>query len=681
MNAGLKRLLRPKSIAVIGGGTWCENVIRQSGAFGFEGDIWPVHPGRAKIAGLPTYPDIEALPTAPDAAFIGINRHATIEAVATLSEKGAGGVVCFASGFLEAKAEDSSGANLQAQLLQAAGDMTVIGPNCYGFINALDGALLWPDQQGLQHLQSGVAIITQSSNIAINLTMQRRGLPLAYVVTAGNQAQTGLAEIGMEILRDDRVTALGLHIEGIGDIRALEALADTARMTGKSIVALKVGNSDQARAATVSHTASLAGSAAGASALLRRLGIAQVATLPELTEALKLLHVTGPLPSNHIASLSCSGGEASLMADLAGPCGIVFPALTDICNNALRKALGPMVSLANPLDYHTYIWGDVKAMTTTFGAIMQGDIALGIVVADFPRNDRCDPADWDCVIDAVIAAQKASGKPMAIAASLPENMSERVAIRLIENGIIPLCGLPEALTAARVGAECGQIHPAPPQPVLLPQTPNRYAPLNEAKAKAALAAYGVQVPHACRADSIQDLARALQGLAYPLVLKGEGLAHKSEAGAVVLGLANADQVLNAAKDMPTNSFLVEEMITGCLCELLVGVVLDPAHGYVLTLGAGGVLTELLRDTASLLIPASRADIKSALRGLRIYAQLNGYRGSPAADLPAVIDAVMAIQSYVIDNHGQAIEIEVNPLMCLADDAIAADALIRTGEKT
>ncbi len=173
----------------------------------------------------------------------------------------------------------------------------------------------------------------------------------------------------------------------------------------------------------------------------------------------------------------------------------------------------------------------------------------------------------------------------------------------------------------------------------------------------------------------------LQGLAYPLVLKGEGLAHKSEAGAVVLGLDNTKQVLSAAKDMPANSFLVEEMITGCLCELLVGVVLDPAHGYVLTLGAGGVLTELLRDTASLLIPASRADIETALRGLKIYAQLKGYRGRPAADLSAVIDAVIAIQSYVIDNHGQVAEIEVNPLMCLAGGAIATDALIRTGEKT
>ncbi len=680
MSAGLQRLLRPRSIAVIGGGVWCENVIRQCLSFGFDGDIWPVHPNREKIAGVPAVRTISDLPRAPDAAFVGINRHATLGAVADLADLGAGGAVCFASGFLESEGEDGDGANLQEHLLQAARDMTLIGPNCYGYINALDGALLWPDQHGAQKVDSGVAIITQSSNIAINLTMQRRGLPLAYVVTAGNQAQTGLADIGAALLQDERVTALGLHIEGIGDIRAMENLASIARDLGKPVVALKVGKSDQARAATVSHTASLAGSAAGAEALLKRIGIVQVSTLPEMAEALKLLHMSGPLASNRIASLSCSGGEASLMADLAAPCGVIFPPLSAPQKKRLRKALGPMVSLANPLDYHTYIWGDSAAMKAAFGAMMSGDVALGVVVADFPRDDRCDPAGWDCVIEAAIAAKKAGGKPMAITASLPENMPEGVAARLIENGIVPLCGLSEALTAARVGAECGQEQPAPTRPVLLPRTPHRTVTLLEGDAKAALAAAGVRVPKAHCGVSIQEIAAVLQGMTYPVVLKGEGIAHKTEAGAVVLELGDAEQVLSAASDMPADSFLVEEMITGCLCELLIGVVLDPAHGYVLTLGAGGVLTEILCDTQSLLIPATRDDVEIALRGLKIFAQLKGYRGRPAADLPAIIDAVMAIQSYVINNHGHVAEIEINPLMCLAKGAIAADALIRTGEK-
>lgn len=679
MSTGLQRLLRPKTIAVIGGGAWCENVIRQSRAFGFAGPIWPVHPTRSEISGTPAFASINALPDAPDASFIGINRHATIQTVADLSKRGAGGAVCFASGFLEAESEDQNGADLQDQLLMAAGDMTLIGPNCYGFINALDGALLWPDQHGAIKTGSGVAIITQSSNIAINLTMQHRGLPLAYMVTAGNQAQTGLAEIGMALLEDSRVTALGLHIEGIGDIRVFEALASKARTLGKSIIALKVGQSDQARAATISHTASLAGSEAGATALLERLGIAQVQTLSQLIEALKLLHVTGPLASNHLASMSCSGGEASLMADLAQDCGVTFPALTKVQHKDLHATLGPMVKLANPLDYHTYIWGDTAAMADTFSAMMHPDLGLGILVSDFPRADRCDAADWDCVINAISQTRQRTGVPLAIAASLPENMPEDIAARLIKQGITPLCGLSEALVAARVGAECGQPKPAA-EPALLPRPPTASKTLTEAQAKTALAAYGLQIPPARHAQNLSDLPRLISTLNFPLVLKGEGIAHKTEAGAVALNLTSADQVMAAAKTMPTDSFLLEEMVTGAIAELLIGVVLDPAHGYVLTLGAGGTLTELLDDTASLLIPATAGDIKVALQTLKTYRLIKGYRGKPAADLDAIIQAVLSIQAYIIDQHGQIDELEVNPLICLPKGATAADALTQTGEK-
>ena len=238
---------------------------------------------------------------------------------------GIGGAVCFASGFREAAAELEDGVGLQEELVTAAGDMPILGPNCYGFINALETASLWPDQHGLAKVSSGVAIISQSSNIALNLTMQARGLPIAYIMTVGNQAQSGLSHIGEALLDDDRVTAIGLHIEGIDDLKSFEAFARQAWACGKPVVALKTGRSDQAQAATVSHTASIAGSSAGATALFDRLGIAEVQSLPVLLETLKLLHVHGPLKSARIASLSCSGGEASLMADLGLAHDVVFP--------------------------------------------------------------------------------------------------------------------------------------------------------------------------------------------------------------------------------------------------------------------------------------------------------------------------------------------------------------------
>jgi acyl-CoA synthetase (NDP forming) len=190
----LERLLRPRSIAAIGG-LQARRVVEQCRLMGYEGDIWPVHPTRKEVEGLPAYASVAELPGSPDAAFIGVNRHLTIKIVKQLRARDCGGAICYASGFLEA---DETGGRLQSELKEAAGDMPVLGPNCYGLINYIDGALLWPDQQGGRRLkkgQRGVAIIAQSSNIAINFTMQRRGLPLAYILTAGNQAIVGTSEM------------------------------------------------------------------------------------------------------------------------------------------------------------------------------------------------------------------------------------------------------------------------------------------------------------------------------------------------------------------------------------------------------------------------------------------------------------------------------------------------------
>ncbi len=678
MTSGLDRLFRPKTIAVIGGGSWCSNVIVKCREFGFSGMIYPVHPTKDSIDGVSCISAISELPEAPDACFIGINRVATIEAVRELSEIGAGGAVCFASGFLEAVGEDANGADLQSQLLNAAGDMTIIGPNCYGFVNYLDSALLWPDQHGGVRVDSGVAIITQSSNIAINITMQRRGLPIAYVVTAGNQAQTGLSDIGKALLSDPRVTALGMHVEGIDDLRGFEKLADTARALGKPIVVLKVGKSTHAQAATISHTASLAGSDAGATALFQRLGMAQVSSLPELLEALKLLHVTGPLASHNIASMSCSGGEASLMADSAVARSIMFPELTDSQHTKLRDALGPMVKLANPLDYHTYIWGDPAALAKTFTAMMEPHLALGVLICDFPRSDRCNLSEWDGVIDGVEAASKASGCPMAITASLPDNMPEDVAIDLVARGIVPFYGLDETLAAIEAAAFCGRAHINGP-PVLEPKTAQNVKILTEADAKTALSAFGVRIPQSHVAHSADEAGKIAAEIGFPVVLKGQGIAHKSEAGAVVLNLTSKADVVGAAKSMPLGSFLVEEMVVDAVAELLIGVVLDPAHGYVLTLAAGGVLTELLADSVSMLIPSTAKDVEIAIEQLRISKLLQGFRGQPAANINAIVDAVMAVQRYVIENAGRIEEVEINPLLCTPQTAIAADALIRSGE--
>lgn len=668
----LERFLRPTSIAVIGGGAWCEAVLEQCRKIGFDGALWAVHPKRDNLAGVKTVARIADLPAAPDAAFVGVNRDATIEVIGELAAMGAGGAVCFASGFRESGAED-----LNQRLIAAAGDLAILGPNCYGVLNYLDRVALWPDQHGGAVVESGVAIVTQSSNIAINLTMQQRGLPVAYVVTAGNQAQQGIAAIAAQILRDPRVTALGLHIEGFGDIRAFEALADLARALGKPIVALKVGTSHEARAATVSHTASLAGSDAGAAALMSRLGILRARSLTGFLEVLKLMHVFGrfaPRPAGPcITSLSCSGGEASVMADAAQASGVRFAPLSTAQRDALAVALGPLVTLANPLDYHTFIWRDRAAMAGIFATMTGPDIDLTVIVLDFPRADRCGLDDWQIAVAAIEDAARTTGARFAVVASLGENLPEDIARRLIAGGIVPLTGIDDAMSAI---ALAGSATIQTTAPVLLPRpAPKTLHTLTEAAAKLALAAHGVVIPEGARASTAQLAGDLAQKIGFPVVLKGEGIAHKSEAGAVHLGLTSRADVVRAAAAIPANGFFVEEMVADGVAEVLIGVTRDPAHGFVLTLAAGGVLTELLRDQVSVLVPAPRSDVRAALQQLAVWPLLRRYRGSACGNIDALVDMVMAVQDYVAHHHRGLAEVEINPVIVTPQRAVAVDALI------
>ncbi|PSM17568.1 acetate--CoA ligase family protein [Nitratireductor sp. StC3] len=687
------RLLRPRSIAVIGGGFFGSNVVRQSLKMGFAGDIWPVHPVKKAVEGVPAFASVADLPGAPDAAFIGVNRHLTVDMVGALAARGAGGAVCFASGFLEAGEEDTDGARLQKALLGAAGAMPIVGPNCYGLINYADGALLWPDQHGGARLaegERGAAIVTQSSNIAINMTMQRRGLPLAYVMTAGNQAQTGLSEIGLGLIEDERVSCLGLHVEGFDAVAGFERLAARARELGKPIVAMKVGRSAAARVATVSHTASLAGSDAAAEAFFARIGIARVHSIPAFVETLKLLHAVGPLSGPRLSSMSCSGGEASVMADAAEGRSVGFPPLAEPHRKRVKQTLGPLVTVANPLDYHTFIWNDREAMTTTFSAMIAGGFDLNMLVLDFPRRDRCTDDDWWPTVDAFAAALAANAASGAIVASMPENLPEDYCASLLARGIAPLCGMAEALDAAEAATAIGEAwQRTPGAPLWAGRTEYRddgdadraeetHAP-DEAAAKAMLAAHRLPIPAGRVVASAEEASFAATGIGFPVALKTLGIAHKSERGAVRLGLRDGAAVHDAATALLALSdrLYVERMVEGGVAELIVGVTRDPLFGPVMTVGSGGVLVELLRDTATLLLPPTRAEIETALRGLELFPLLDGYRGRPRADLEAAIDVIADVADFAGAHAGTLDELDINPLIVCAkgDGAWIADALI------
>ena len=656
----LDRLLRPRHIAVLGAG-WALNVIEQCRKMGFAGEVWPVHPTKPEIGGLKAYASLADLPQPPDATFIGVNRFATLEVVRELAAMGAGGAICFASGWTEAGAPD-----LQDQLVAAAGGMPILGPNCYGVINYLDGALLWPDQHGGVRVEKGVALVSQSSNIVINMGMQARGLPVAYVACLGNAAVVGLAELTGALLDDPRVTAVGLYIEGIDDAPAFAALAEKARTMGKGVVAIKSGKTELSRTAAASHTASLAGGGAASSAFLRQIGVAEVNTPCELIETLKIFHVHGPQIGTRICSLSCSGGEAGLVADLAAPYGIDFPPVPQATHDRLFAVLGEIPTISNPLDYHTFIWGDGPKTTEVFSAMLEAYDA-GIYIIDSPRADRCDPSGYDPAFRAIVDAQKATGKIALPVASMAENFGEGRVQAMMAEGVCALLGLETALAAIKAAQTPAGVAGWRPAAAIASRKTRL---LSEAEGKALIAGAGVPVPRSVTGAALADLD--VTGLTPPFALKGLGFAHKTEAGAVRLGLGS----LVGQAEMPgAAGYLAEEMVTGAVAEVLLGLRRDPVYGVTLTLGMGGVTAEVLADTVTLVLPVTEAEVLAAAQRLRLWPLLDGYRGRAKADMAAVAAMAVRLGEMMLADASLE-EIEINPVMVREAGAVAVDALVR-----
>jgi len=745
--AQLQRLFSPRHIAVFGGNAAAE-AIRQCRKLGFAGELWPVHPTRATVEGIACYPDVAALPQAPDASFVAVPRAATVAIVGQLAARGAGGVICYASGFAEVGGE---GVALQQQLIHEAGHMALLGPNCYGMLNYLDGVALWPDQHGGQRVERGVALITQSGNIGLNLTMQRRALPLACLITVGNKAGNSMESLVDALLADPRVSVIGMHIEGLDDVAAFSRVALKALRQGVPLVALKAGSSALGAQTAMSHTSSLAGPDALYNALFARCGVARVRDPAGLIETCKFLHVHGALGGKRIISASCSGGEASLVADLAQPRGLEMPPIPGPAHARLHAVLGDKVTVANPLDYHTYIWGDLAAQTECFSGLMDCNFDAHLLVLDYPRLDRCSAESWGTTVDAFVAAAQAGetlgssarsdavnglvngavggasvgvsvgvsgglvrglvegglvegglvegglveggvaggrarSKAATVVASLPEDLPEDYAQSLMARGIAPMHGLPDCLDAiahaAQVGAAArslAALKPLPPVQALQAGSPRT---LDEATAKRTLADFGLPVPKGQVVPATQ-VAGAAHALGYPVVLKAvsEHLAHKTEAGAVHLNLANAEQVQTALNKMAhlSDQFLVEQMAFNVVAEVIVGVQRDAQFGLSLTVGAGGVLVELLQDARTLLLPVQRDEVQAALESLRIWPLLRGFRGKPAGDVPALVDAVMAVADYAQSHAHSLLELDVNPVLVMPHGVLAVDALIRCVE--
>ena len=678
-----ERLLKPRTIAVFGGAQ-AQEVIRQSDRMGYKGEIWPVHPKKTEVLGRTVYRSVADLPGSPDAAYLGVNRHLTIDIVRDLAARGAGGAICYATGFIEAGEE---GSELQERLLAASGDMPLIGPNCYGLLNYLDGAMLWPDQQGGRRVDQGVAIITMSSNVGFSLTMQRRGLPIAYMLSLGNKLKFDLHDAIHTFARQDRVTALGLYMETMPDPKAFQEAINVARELGKPIVAIKTGRSKVGQKMVVSHTASLAGSDDLVSALFERLGVARVDSLEALMEALKVLHVLGPLNGGRIGAMSTSGGDLTLLADAMGP-DLTLPPLSEKVAQRLRGTVHERVVAANPFDYQMFNWDDEDHMAQKFSAFLSEDFDVSLCLLDYPREDLCDQSSWGGAERGFVRAAKQTGTKAAVLATFSDTITESVAARLMKESVALLAGIDDGISGIQAAVDIGAAWSRPPCPPLLtscgPRQDGPVKVLDEAESKDLLSRCGVPVPSGRVVRSTGEAVAAAGELGYPVVVKALGVAHKTEVGGVSLGLGSAEEVSATVMGMAglSDSYLIEKMVDGVVAELIVGVACDDQFGRYLLVGGGGILVELMKDSASLLLPITREQVLRALGQLKCAPLLNGFRGAPPADLRAAADVILSVAGLVENDPSSIIELDINPLMLLAQGqgVVAADALISLNAK-
>ncbi|MDH4581071.1 acetate--CoA ligase family protein [Pseudomonas sp. BN415] len=689
----LKRLLAPRHLAFVGGRSMAR-ALKRCAEGGFAGQMWLVNPQHAELDGVPCVSTVAELPCGPDAVFIATNREQTLESVAALAAKGAGGAICYASGFAETGAE---GQALQAQLLAAAGEMALLGPNCYGLLDYLHGAALWPVAHGGKQVEKGVAVLTQSGNFAYNLSMSDRSLPVAYMASVGNQAQLGVAELMDVLLDEPRVTAIGLHLEGLKNVPGFARAAHKALEKGVPIIALKTGVSQIGAELALSHTSSLAGSDALYDSLFERLGVIRVSGPVSFMETLKAA-ACGTLPAGpSLIALACSGGDAGLIADYAEANGLHLPKLDAGQHHALAQILPSYANIANPLDFTTAIWGNGDALERMLDSALRSAADAALLVLDYPGEETGERPQCDLLLERYCEALERHGKAGFIASAFPELLPAAARDYLHARGVAALQGVEEGLAAwGRIAAyrERREALLARGESALVPMSPSPLADgelWDEWQSKQALRAFGLPVPQALLSTPERALEDADQ-LGYPLVLKAVSaqLPHKTEAGAVALNLKDAEALAQALGDMRQriaayapgvvfDQVLLERMATAPLAELIVGIKREQGFGLALVIGSGGVLVELLKDSRSLLLPTNDAAIRDALLSLRSAPLLTGFRGRPAADLEALVAAIRAVADYACENAGQLLELDVNPLLVSVDGAVAVDALIRIAE--
>ena len=687
----LEKLLRPKSIAVIGasdkpgfGLSTCENLMRSHR----QEDIFFVHPKRESVLGKKCYRSIAELPQQVDMCIILLNKSLVISTLEQAAARGCRAAIVYASGYGETGDREA-----ERELRETAErlDMAVMGVNCAGYISNNDDLFPFGMIVKRDARPGNIAIISQSGKICLNM-MQVDYMNFSYLISAGN-CSCILIEDYIDYLIDDPGTkVIGLYLEGVKDPEKFADVLRRAAVIRKPVVILKVGRSEAGSRVASSHTGSLSGSDRAFDALCRKFGIVRVDDIEELVQMCHMLSVMREMPTIPTISAMClSGGETGVCADVGTLNGLEYPAFTDETLTRLTELLPDYASPANPLDMTATLSHDGPKYAEVIKAIMR-DPNVGMVLCG--QTVLPDQAKEDVIYpmsDGMVMAANEHIKPVAVINFL--NCDRDPVIReKLEKAGVPLLPAPgtgfkllrRLMDMVRYKPEEKTLTLAVPHPA----GGGRRA-LSEYESKQELQNFGVKVPYSEVVKSEEQLERVCCEVSYPCVAKIESadILHKSDIGGVKLNLNNAmelraayrEVLKNAAEKAPgakANGVLVQPMLPQGV-EVILGVNVDPQFGPMILCGLGGVFVEVFKDVALYPAPLNREEALDMIRSLKGYKMLTGYRGSEKCDVDALAELMVQVSEYAVANRDTLCEMDLNPVFVYGEGrgVDIADAVI------
>ncbi|BCL21176.1 acetate--CoA ligase family protein [Streptomyces tuirus] len=685
----LDRFFRPRSVAVVGAsdaeGRPNTGITRQLADWAEQvgATLYPVHPSRPSVFGVPCSASVAGLPEQVDLAVVLVGD--PVPVIEELAEAKARFAVVFASGFAETGPEGEAAQRRLAAAVAQSG-LRLLGPNTN--LNAFER--FRDDLEG-----PAIALITQSGHQGRPVfALQELGIRLSHWAPTGNEADLESADFLSYFAEQPEVGAIACYLEGLKDGRSFLLAADRAARRGVPVVAVKVGRTETGARTAASHTGKLTGADAVVDAALRQYGVIRVDGLDELQDTAALLARARPPRADGVVVYSISGGTGAHVADLATGMGLSLPVLSEAKQAELHQWIPEYLSVANPVDNGGHPVGDERGRKI-IDAILD-DPGVGVLIC--PVTGPFPPLSDRLVRDLVDAAEQTDklvcvvwGSPVGTEPAYREVLlgSSRVAtFRTVGN----------CLTAVRAHLAHHRFAAAYRSP--FDEAPRTLSPsyrkaqalmqpgrqLSEHAAKQLLRAYGIRVPREQLVTSAAAAVRAAGLVGYPVVMKASGarIAHKTELGLVKTGLTSASQVRDAYRDLTDIARYEDVALDGVLVcqmveqgvEMVVGVAHDELFGPTVTVGLGGVLVEVLRDTAVGVPPFGEEQARDMLAGLRGRALLDGVRGRPAADLDALVEVVLRVQRMALELGDRLAELDVNPLMVLprGQGAVALDAL-------